>query len=116
MLEARISRHDVDDGSARDLGGLRAADGAERISTPLIPMVTVRYFAAAAEAAGVTTETLPAGSVGDLVASMVRSHGQGLQNVLAWCSLLAAGVRVSDDATLLADGVTVDVLPPFAGG
>jgi len=50
------------------------------------------------------------------VASMVRSHGPGLQNVLARCSLLAAGLRVSDDATLLADGVTVDVLPPFAGG
>jgi sulfur-carrier protein len=106
----------VDHGSARDVGSLRAADGAERTSDPMIPMVTVRYFAAAAEAAGVTTETVSAGSVGDLVASMVRSHGPGLQNVLAWCSLLAAGVRVSDDATLLADGVTVDVLPPFAGG
>jgi len=116
MLEARIRRHDVDHGSARDLGSLRAADGAERTSDPMIAMVTVRYFAAAAEAAGVTTETLPAGSVGDLVASMVRSHGPGLQNVLARCSLLAAGLRVSDDATLLADGVTVDVLPPFAGG
>jgi len=83
---------------------------------PMSAMVTVRYFAAAAEAAGVATETLPAGSVGDLVASMVRSHGPGLQDVLARCSLLAAGVRVSDEATLLADGVTVDVLPPFAGG
>ncbi|HXR67379.1 MAG TPA: MoaD/ThiS family protein [Dermatophilaceae bacterium] len=116
MLEAPIGRHDVDYGSARDRGSLRAADGAERTSDPMIAMVTVRYFAAAAEAAGVTTETLPAGSVGDLVASMVRSHGPGLQNVLARCSLLAAGLRVSDDATLLADGVTVDVLPPFAGG
>ena len=115
MLEARIRRHDVDHGSARDLGSLRAADGRTDLD-PMIAMVTVRYFAGAAEAAGVTTETLPAGSVGDLVASMVRSHGPGLQNVLARCSLLAAGVRVSDDATLLADGVTVDVLPPFAGG
>ena len=78
--------------------------------------VTVRYFAAAAEAAGVETEVLPAGSVGDLVAAMVRSHGPGLQHVLARCSLLAAGVRLSDDATLVAGGVTVDVLPPFAGG
>jgi molybdopterin synthase sulfur carrier subunit len=106
----------VDHGSARDLRSLPAADGAPRTSTPMIAMVTVRYFAAAAEAAGVRTETLQAGSVGDLVASMVRSHGPGLQNVLARCSLLAAGVRVADNATLLADGVTVDVLPPFAGG
>jgi molybdopterin synthase sulfur carrier subunit len=79
-------------------------------------MVTVRYFAAAAEVAGVTTETLSAGSGGALVASMVHRHGPGLQKVLERCSLLAAGVRVSDDATPLADGVTVDVLPPFAGG
>jgi len=79
-------------------------------------MVTVRYFAGAAEAAGLATETFSAGSVGDLVASMAHRHGPGLQKVLAQCSLLAAGVRVSDDATPLTDGVTVDVLPPFAGG
>jgi molybdopterin converting factor small subunit len=36
--------------------------------------------------------------------------------VLARCSLVAAGIRVADDGTVLADGITVDVLPPFAGG
>jgi molybdopterin synthase sulfur carrier subunit len=79
-------------------------------------LVTVRYFAAAAEAAGVTTETLPAGTVGALIAAMTKAHGPGLELVLARCSLLAAGIRVAEDATPLADGVTVDVLPPFAGG
>ena len=79
-------------------------------------VITVRYFAAAAEAAGVASETLSAGSVGALVAAMVQSHGPGLEKVLARCLLLVAGVRAADDATVLAQGVTVDVLPPFAGG
>jgi len=46
----------------------------------------------------------------------VGAHGPGLQKVLARCSLLADGVYLPDDVTPLADGVTVDVLPPFAGG
>lgn len=78
--------------------------------------VIVRYFAGAAEAAGVETEALSAASVGDLIAAMVGAHGPGLQKVLARCSLLADGVYLPDDVTPLADGVTVDVLPPFAGG
>ncbi len=78
--------------------------------------IIVRYFAGAAEAAGVETEALPAASVGDLIAVMVGRHGPGLQKVLARCSLLADGVYVRDEETTLADGVTVDVLPPFAGG
>ena len=90
--------------------------GASGAGAPAGAVVTVRYFAAAAEAAGVESETVPASSVGELVAWMVRSHGPVLQRVLARCSLLAAGVRVHDDATPLADGVTVDVLTPFAGG
>lgn len=79
-------------------------------------MVTVRYFAAAAEAAGVFTESLHVDSVGELTQAMVRTHGPVLASVLARCSLLASGVRVSDDAAPLSDGDTVDVLPPFAGG
>jgi sulfur-carrier protein len=81
--------------------------------------VTVRYFAAAAEAAGVTTETLdlgPAGTAGELRAAMVGAHGVELERVLGRCSLLAAGTRLADDATPVQPGVTVDVLPPFAGG
>jgi molybdopterin synthase sulfur carrier subunit len=78
--------------------------------------VTVRYFAAAAEAAGLTTEDLEAATAGELVARMTEAHGADLARVLSRCSLLAAGRRVPDDATPLAPGVVVDVLPPFAGG
>ncbi len=78
--------------------------------------VTVRYFAGAAEAAGVVSEELSADTVGALLATMAQLHGSGLQKVLSRCSLLADGVHVGDQAEPLADGVTVDVLPPFAGG
>jgi molybdopterin converting factor small subunit len=79
-------------------------------------VITVRYFAAAAEAAGTEEERLAAATVGDLRAAMLDAHGAGLARVLARCSLLAAGRRVDGDATELAAGTTVDVLPPFAGG
>lgn len=78
--------------------------------------ITVRYFAAAAEAAGVTAETFTTRSAASLVALMGQRHGPALQKVLERCSLLADGARIFDDETLLTDGVTVDVLPPFAGG
>ena len=78
--------------------------------------VTVRYFAAAAEAAATTSETLTATTAGELRAAMVTAHGADLEWVLTRCSLLAGGVRVSDDSTPLPAGSTVDVLPPFAGG
>lgn len=74
-------------------------------------MITVRYFAAAAEAAGVDTEQVPAGVVG----TMLVERRPALAAVLGRCALLADGVRVEADEAV-ADGVTVDVLPPFAGG
>ena len=78
--------------------------------------VTIRYFAAAAEAAGMPTQTLVAGTAGSLRAAMVAAHGPALERVLARCSLLADGVRLEDDASVVPPGATVDVMPPFAGG
>jgi sulfur-carrier protein len=81
--------------------------------------VTVRYFAAAAEAAGVATETVDAAAArtaGELRATLVEAHGGALERVLARCALLAAGRRLDDDDAPVPAGVTVDVLPPFAGG
>lgn len=79
-------------------------------------MITVRYFAAAAEAAGMTVDEVPASTAGELRAAIVARRGADLERVLARCSLLADGDRLADDATPLRDGGTVDVLPPFAGG
>ena len=81
-------------------------------------MITVRYFAAAAEAAGVDTETFDTATItaAGLRRAMVAAHGADLERVLARCSLPAAGRRLPDDDAPVPDGVTVDVLPPFAGG
>ena len=79
-------------------------------------MITVRLFAAAAEAAGTARAQVPAATLGELRAHLVAAHGSELGRVLERCSLLADGVRLSDDAAPLAAGGTVDVLPPFAGG
>lgn len=79
-------------------------------------MVKVRYFAGAAEIAGVGSEFLAAASVGELIAAAAAAHGPTLLGVMRQCSLLSAGVYLRDDSTPLADGITVDVLPPFAGG
>lgn len=76
----------------------------------------VRYFAAAAEAAGVDEEDLAGGTRGELVAAMVERHGSALGRVLDRCSLLASGERLDGDAAPVPAGATVDVLPPFAGG
>ena len=79
-------------------------------------MITVRYFAAAAEAAGTSSEQVSARTLGELRARLRAAHGPMMERVLAQAALLAAGLRVDDDAIALVDGTTVDVLPPFAGG
>ncbi|EYR61903.1 molybdopterin converting factor [Actinotalea ferrariae CF5-4] len=79
-------------------------------------MITVRYFAAAAEAAGRDTEVLDATTLAALRDDVVGRHGAELERVLRRCSFLVAGARAEDGGTPLPDGVTVDVLPPFAGG
>lgn len=79
--------------------------------------VTVRFFAAAREAAGCASEDVPAGSVATLTAQLVTRHGDRMGRVLAASTVLVAGERVvPDSARHLAAGTIVDVLPPFAGG
>ncbi|MEE6271797.1 MoaD/ThiS family protein [Georgenia sp. MJ206] len=86
--------------------------------------VHVRYFAAAAEAAGTSAEdvVLPDGaSAADLRAAAGAAHGPDLARVLAISSLLVDGVVRADEEAPLSTGpagtpVDVDVLPPFAGG
>ena len=77
--------------------------------------VVVRYFAAAADAAGVLEETLPSvATVGALRTRLVEKYGDAMARVLASGSFLVDGVVSRDDARAL--GLRVDVLPPFAGG
>ncbi|HAM27235.1 MAG TPA: molybdopterin synthase sulfur carrier subunit [Microbacteriaceae bacterium] len=77
--------------------------------------VRVRYFAAAAEAAGREEETLPAvPTVGELRSVLLVRYGDAMARVLASGSFLVDGVVSRDDSRAL--GSRVDVLPPFAGG
>lgn len=80
-------------------------------------LVTVRYFAAAAEAAGVEEERLelagPA-TVGALRELLADRYGAAMQKVLQSGSFLVDGTVRRDPATPL--GASVDILPPFAGG
>ena len=77
--------------------------------------VTVRYFAAAADAAGRTEELLTvAPSVGALRALLAERYGPAMGRVLEVGSLLVDGVVTRDPDRPLVG--RADVLPPFAGG
>ena len=77
--------------------------------------VEVHLFAAARAAAGVDTLLVPAGTLTQVCAALVRQSPR-LGEVLPRCSLLVDGVSAHDDGGHVAPGSRVDVLPPFAGG
>ncbi|WP_149956171.1 MoaD/ThiS family protein [Zafaria cholistanensis] len=95
--------------------------------------MTVRFFAAAAAAAGTPERVVPlaslaaadgydAGTLGALVAHLGAAQAPPapgappLARVLGRSSFLVNEVNVRDRTRPLAGGDTVDVLPPFAGG
>ena len=83
--------------------------------------VTIRYWAAAKEAAGVQEESVEAVTLSDLLNTVVASRKPDgrLADVLARSSFLVnadpAG-RADRSSIMLDDGAVVEVLPPFAGG
>ena len=86
----------------------------------VIQTVRMRYFAAVAEAAGVSEESVSIASgatAEQLRALLVESHSAEFARVLGVSALLAEGKRL-DGAVVVprTEGSQVDVLPPFAGG
>ncbi len=82
-------------------------------------VLTIRYFAGAKAAAGVGDEQLtlhPESTVDDVLRLVRDRHGEGLARVLTASSLLLDGIAVRDTKIRVADGLELDVLPPFAGG
>ncbi len=78
----------------------------------------IRYFAGAAEAAGVSEETIDAEfevTVAELVEQLGSDRAR-LAKVLAVSTVLIDGQAVHSRAEYVAPGAHVDVLPPFAGG
>jgi len=96
-------------------------------------IVTLRYWAAAKEAAGIAEETITAGTLAEALAAARGRSGQRddsgqdgqdgqdarLRAILARSSFLIDGLPVgtrAPDAVVLSDGAVIEVLPPFAGG
>lgn len=79
--------------------------------------ITVRYFAAAAEAAGRDEEAWEApepATLGMLGEHLASRYGEGMARVLRGGSFLVDGLVRRDTGPI--GGQRVDVLPPFAGG
>jgi molybdopterin converting factor small subunit len=106
-------------------------------------IVTLRYWAAAKEAAGIAEEAVSAGTLAEALAAAIASatgdaDGGGpdgaagpdrrderetrnarLRAILVRSSFLVDGNPVgtrAPEAVVLGDGSVVEVLPPFAGG
>lgn len=85
------------------------------------PAGTIRYWAAAKSAAGAAEEPYAAGTLAEALAEARERHAgrPEFARVLARCSFLVDGdpVGTREHSTVrLAEGGTVEVLPPFAGG
>jgi sulfur-carrier protein len=90
-------------------------------------IVTLRYWAAAKEAARISEETVSAGTLAEALAA-ARGKAEGsaeagqdsrLRAVLARSSFLIDGMPVGSrapEAVVLSDASVIEVLPPFAGG
>jgi sulfur-carrier protein len=84
-------------------------------------MVTVRYWAAAKQAAGIAEEVLPGGTLAEVLAAVRARHPatSGLDAVLARSSFLIDGQQARTgppEGISLREGAVIEVLPPFAGG
>lgn len=86
---------------------------------------TLRFWAAAREAAGAAEETVGAATLAEALDEAVlrrggeRGAGAELRRVLNRSSVLLNGVQVgrAERASVeLPDGAVVEILPPFAGG
>lgn len=98
-------------------------------------IVTLRYWAAAKEAAGTAEETVTAATLADVLAAARGRAGQvasgpgdapadgaqgpRLRAILARSSFLIDGVPVgrrAPESVVLSEAAVIEVLPPFAGG
>ena len=82
-------------------------------------MTTLRFWAAAKEAAGVASQVLPADTLAEALLLARATRDERFATVLGRCSYVVDGNPVGgrDHATIaLGPDALVDVLPPFAGG
>ncbi len=83
-----------------------------------MPIVTLRYWAAAKDAAGLAEEKVEALTLADALAAAADQTAR-LRPVFARSSFLIngepAGTRPKE-SIVLGDDAVIEVLPPFAGG
>jgi sulfur-carrier protein len=83
-------------------------------------IVTVRYWAAAKDAAGVSEQRVTADTLAGVLAAVTAPDDRArLRAVIARSSFLVDGAPVgrrAADTVDLRDGNVIEVLPPFAGG
>jgi molybdopterin synthase sulfur carrier subunit len=80
---------------------------------------TIRYWAAARDAAGTAEEPYDARTLAEALAAAGSGRGADFARVVGRSSFLVDGAPVGtrDPAAVeLPEGGTVEVLPPFAGG
>jgi molybdopterin converting factor small subunit len=106
--------------SALSLGARFGSGHYARIAD--MPVVTLRYWAAAKDAAGVADEKVEALTLADALAVaglQARRQAGSFASVLARSSFLVdgqpAGLR-PPESIRLSDDAVIEVLPPFAGG
>jgi sulfur-carrier protein len=83
--------------------------------------VTIQYWAAAKEAAGVAEESVEAGTLAEALDAVVTRRGDDarLRSVLATSSFLVDGAAAGRSVAaglVLREAAVVEVLPQFAGG
>ena len=82
-------------------------------------MAEIRYWAAAKEAAGVAGDTVPGGTLAEVLLLARAMHDERFTLVLGRCSFVVDGDPVGTrdhGAVAVRPDSLVDVLPPFAGG
>jgi sulfur-carrier protein len=83
-------------------------------------IVTMRYWAAAKDAAGVSEQSVTADTLAEALAAVTRPGDRtALRAVIARSSFLVDSAPVgrrAAESVQLQDGNIIEVLPPFAGG
>jgi sulfur-carrier protein len=83
--------------------------------------VTIQYWAAARDAAGLAAESVDAGTLAEALDAIIARHGEGsrLRSVLATSSFLVDGAPAGHSRAVglvLREAAVIEVLPQFAGG
>ena len=86
-----------------------------------MPTVTIRYWAAAKEAAGIAEESVNADTLRDALDTAIAARGADnrLASVITRSSFLVNADpvgRAAKESIMLDEGDVIEVLPPFAGG